>query len=687
MPLQATSGAASYDAFGGGVPAVTNYIEDVFSTWLYTGDSSTQTITNGVDLSTKGGMVWIKARQQTDGSTSPLAEHGIWDTARGVGTSGSVSKAIQSNSNLAQNLGWTDADYISAFNTTGFTVQNAGGNTEHRIANHLYQNYASWTFRKQPKFFDIVTYTGDGTGGSRQLAHNLGSTPGCVLIKRTDASGNWMGFHRGTGATNSAIAELSLNLTTAPVSGAAFSQSLVTSTYFVAGDIQSADGGVSANTNGATYVAYLFAHNAGGFGLTGTDNVISCGSYTGNGSATGPVVTLDYEPQWLMIKKSSSTGNWQMLDNLRGMPVGSADAALRANLATAEASVEYVSPTATGFQITSSNTEVNTNAATYIYIAIRRGPMKVPTSGTSVFGLNARTGTGANATVTGNAGVTDLAIVKNKGSTPVWLWSSRLTNTGYLSSNASTSETAAGTTILQAIPWDVMDGVKVGTTSTITNASSNTFINYLFKRAPSFFDVVCYTGNGTAGATQTHNLGVVPEMMIVKARNYSGGRPWPVYHSGMGNTKFMYLNSTDAEATNPWWNDTTPTASVFTIGSNSVVNFSGTNYVAYLFATCAGVSKVGTYTGTDALQTINCGFTSSARFILIKRTNAIGDWWLYDSARGITSGNDPYILINTTAAEVTGYNYVATDSTGFQVTAAAADINTSGDTYIFLAIA
>ena len=64
-----------------------NYIEDVFSTYLYTGNSGTQTITNGIDLSTKGGMVWIKSRQQTDGSTSPIGEHGLWDTSRGAGTS------------------------------------------------------------------------------------------------------------------------------------------------------------------------------------------------------------------------------------------------------------------------------------------------------------------------------------------------------------------------------------------------------------------------------------------------------------------------------------------------------------------------------------------------------------------------------------------------------------------------
>jgi hypothetical protein len=118
------------------------------------------------------------------------------------------------------------------------------------------------------------------------------------------------------------------------------------------------------------------------------------------------------------------------------------------------------------------------------------------------------------------------------------------------------------------------------------------------------------------------------------------------------------------------------------------LNNSGIIFVAYLFATCPGVSKVGSYTGTGALQTVNCGFTSGARFVLIRRLQSGNDWYVYDSARGISSGNDPYLFLNGTAAEDTGTNYVDTTSVGFQVTAAApAALNASGGTYIFLAIA
>ena len=100
------------------------------------------------------------------------------------------------------------------------------------------------------------------------------------------------------------------------------------------------------------------------------------------------------------------------------------------------------------------------------------------------------------------------------------------------------------------------------------------------------------------------------------------------------------------------------------------------------------MSKVGSYTGTGTTQTINCGFTTGARFVLIKRTDSTGDWYVWDSARGIVAGNDPYIALNTTAAEVTGTDYVDTDNSGFQLSSTApAALNANGGTYIFLAIA
>jgi hypothetical protein len=648
-----------------------NYIEDVFSTYLYTGNGSTQTITNGIDLAGKGGLVWIKSRQFA-------YNHSLTDTARGV------------NQGLASNTTSAQVDYsgsggsVTAFNSTGFSL---GSRTE---VNDTGTN-VSWTFRKQPKFFDVVTWTGNGL--DRTIAHSLGSVPGCVIVKCTSAGGsatyNWVVWHRSLASNEF----LQLNTTDQVFSGGSvFNTPSVphTSTTFSVGT------NAITNQNGQTYVAYLFAHNAGGFGLTGTDNVISCGSFTSDSNGRADV-NLGYEPQFVTTKVTNITGNWETTDVMRGLVAktgidntGSANV-LFPNLFNAEtADADNISVTPTGFYIKGAGI-----SNTYIYIAIRRGPMKVPTTGTSVLGLNARSGTGANATVTGSAGVSDAVLVKNRGAAVASLFSSRLTGTGYLVTSTTAAEVAAGTTILQANPWDVMDGVKVGTTSTITNASGNTFINYAFRRAPGFMDVCCYTGTGSA-RTVAHNLAAVPELMIVKRRDSAGD--WPVWNPAIFAIDSAYitlLNSTIAVSNSGTsFNSTAPTSTVFTVGTNANTNASGGTYVSYLFATCPGVSKVGSYTGTGTTQTINCGFTGGARFVLIKRIASAGgapagaDWYVWDSARGIVSGNDPYLLLNSTAAEVTNTDYVDTYSAGFEISSTApAEINASGGTFIFLAIA
>jgi hypothetical protein len=663
MPLQATSGAASYDAFGGGGAAVIPYIEDVFSTYLYQGTSANQTITNGIDLSTKGGLVWCKGRPNAGYA------HRLFDTARGVNnsltTTTTAAQSAQTNS-------------VTAFNTTGFSL----GSDANGEVNFSGSTYVGWTFRKQPKFFDVVTFTGDGTDG-RAIAHSLGSVPGCIIMRAASAADDWYVYHRsGNNGTNTGLGVLNLtaafDLGSNTFGGPGNVPVFPTSTTFTIRN--------SINASGATYIAYIFAHNAGGFGLTGTDNVISCGSYTGTTAQIN--VNLGYEPQWLMVKRSNSTSNWWMQDVTRGWSIAANGMqSLRADLDSEEITGGLWQPSSTGFTVVASaNGASNASGGTYIYIAIRRGPMKVPTTGSSVFGISARSGTGANATVTG--GQTDDAIlVKNRGTAIAPLMSSRLTGTGYLSPQNTDAEVAAGVTILQANPWDVMDGVKVGTTSNIINASGSTYINYLFKRAPSFMDVVCYTGNGVA-RTLSHNLTTVPQIMIVK--NRAGvTRDWAVYTAPTAATNFMYLNATDASgASNTMWNDTTPTSSVFTVGTNVRTNSNTQTYIAYLFATCTGVSKVGSYTGNGTTQTIDCGLTAGARFVLIKRTDSTGDWYVYDTARGMTTLTDPYWLTNSGAAEVATLGSVTTVATGFAVNATIlAAINTNAATYIFLAIA
>jgi hypothetical protein len=388
-----------------------------------------------------------------------------------------------------------------------------------------------------------------------------------------------------------------------------------------------------------------------------------------------------------MIKPSSTASGWTMVDNMRGMPVGGENARLYADANYSESAgvIGPVSPTATGFTVASTDGGWNAAGETYIYIAIRRGPMAVPELGTSVFYPTLYAGNGAaTQTITGASFAPDLSLLfdRNRDGLTYTPWTDRLRGgKNYLESNNTNSETTASANGVQTLN---MDGVTIAAGN---SWNSSTYVldglTYLFGRAPGFFDEVCYTGTGSA-TTFSHNLGAVPELMIVKKR--SATDDWAVYAGD--NTDFLQLNTTAATADdNTYWNDTSPTSTVFSVGTNADVNTSAATYVAYLFATLAGVSKVGSYTGTAAAQVINCGFTTGARFVLIKRTDSTGGWHVWDSARGIIAGDDPYLLLNSTAAEVTNTDYVDTAATGFELTSTApAAINASGGSYIFLAI-
>jgi hypothetical protein len=617
-------------------------VENVFSTWLYTGNGSTQTITNGINLSGRGGLVWRKSRGVS-------ASHILMDTSRGI--------ASYLVSNLADAAG-TGTNFIDSFNSNGFTMNanSANGGT----------TYASWTFREAPKFFDIVTYTGNSTSGgpTRTLSHNLGIAPGMVIIKCTTTGYAWVAWHRsasGNGYLN----------TTAAFADDGFGVTVTATTVsFVAGN-------GATNANGDQYVMYLYAHD------TASDGIIQCGSL--NNSAGAVSVTLGWEPQWLLFKRANSAGDWYVVDNMRGMAVGGNDAYLSPNLTDSEQEGNLVEPTATGFRTAGLPTSTN-----MIYMAIRRGPMRTPTLGTSVFMPISRTGTGSSTFVSTSGFPSDNYFVKRTdggGSSAPGFYFDRLRGGSTSGYGMSPASTAAENSIYQVLGFDAQNnnGVRVGNVNGYYDASGQPYVDYHFRRAPGFFDTVCWT---CASSPQTipHNLGVVPELIITKQRN--GSSSW-FTASQFGGANYLRgaLQTTGAFTTQSYGTgeiNSIPTASNF-----AAVNFSTSNtYVSYLFASAPGVSKVGTYTGTGALQTINCAFTTGARFVLIKRTDSTGDWYVWDSARGISSGNDPYTLLNTSAAQVTGTNYVDTTAVGFQVTAAApAEINASGATYIFLAIA
>ena len=647
--LQAAAGSAGGDNL---------YVEDVFSTYLVTGTNAAVTVNNGLDLDGEGGMVWVKKR-------SAAGSHNLYDTERGA------NNRISSNNTNAQDTKPLD------FTSTGFSDFYWDSGVD----------YTSWSFRKAEKFFDVVTWTGNATAG-REIPHSLDSTPAFIITKRTDGADNWKCYHVG----NPSPAEdhvIELDNTNAAGNESIWNDTAPTSTNFTV----SAGGAI--NASGATYVAYLFASDAGGFGDDGSENIIKCGSFTTDGNATPQDINLGFEPQFFMYKRTDAASNWFMADTMRGWTAQntsgeSAETYLYANLNVAEAAPNTwgSSPNATGINWRATGLTSNSN---YIYIAIRR-PMKTPESGTEVFAMDTLGSTGD-----GNQPGYRSPFPVDMGLKTSLTGNQRQISTRLLQGTELLTESTAAEAASASKQFDYMNGTDTST------ATSSVNMMWMFKRATGFMDAVAYIGansNGNQSLAVNHNLGVVPEFIICKNRGRAAGG-WISYHKDLNGgvnpqDYYIYLERTTA-AGGPdgvaWGTSggggVAPTSTNFTVGGYYDNGYAGDTYISYLFATVAGVSKVGSYTGNAGYAVnVDCGFSAGARFILIRRTDSTGDWYVYDSLRGIVAGNDPYFFLNNTAAQVTNTDYIDPLASGFTVTSSApAGLNASGGTYIFLAIA
>ena len=635
------------------VASPNKFVENLFSTFVYTGTGSARTIDNGIDVSNEGGLVWIQQREAAG------YESLLFDTERGA------TKFISTEATTGEQ---SDSNSLSAFASNGFTL---GGGNRANNSSSSDDSYVSWTFRKKPKFFDVVTYT--GTGSALTVDHNLGSVPGMMWIKRTDSAGNWRVFHRSVGATKA----LRLNGNDVPATSSSyFNDTAPTSTQFTVG--------TDLSDSGATFVAYLFAHNDsdGGFGANGDQDIIKCGVYDGDGSSSNSI-SLGFEPQFLIIKNITETWSWLLFDNIRGITHYGADDEkyfVLENTSAEAASGNFLALSADGFKLTVNNANTNNSGKQYIYMAIRRGPMQTPTAATSVFDVQKYTGDGSQARKITTNFVVDSNITSGFTVDYRTCWGARLFD-GIQQTSQSTNQYYG---LAGWMGYDHNDGYIMGEAANYgyQNANSIEYISYSFSRAPKFFDVVAYVGNNSADHVVKHNLETTPEFIVTTALSYDG-EDWHTYVNGITNSGVLNSGSsfTFSNAI------TAVSSTTMTLANDRKVNWNY-NYVAYLFATLAGISKVGTYSGTGSDVNVDCGFTSGARFVLVKRTDSSGDWYHWDSVNGIVAGNDPYLLLNSDAAQVTNTDYIDPLSSGFTVTSSAgSDLNASGGTYLFLAIA
>ena len=199
----------------------------------------------------------------------------------------------------------TESSGLTAFTSTGFTLGTQG----HYNGNG--HNTVSYAFRKCRGFFDVVTYTGNECGIGRQIAHNLGSVPGMIMIKSLTSTENWTVWHDAQ-TSNQYLIQLNLQREEIQGGNGPWNNTAPTSTVFTLG------GDFNVNQNNQNYVVIvIFAHNDGSFGEDSDEAVIKCGSYTGTQSEDTEI-NVRFEPQFLLIKNTSSNStDWVVVDTMR----------------------------------------------------------------------------------------------------------------------------------------------------------------------------------------------------------------------------------------------------------------------------------------------------------------------------------------------------------------------------------
>jgi len=322
---------------------------------LYSGNNGTQSIANAGGF--QPDFLWIKSR-------SGAFNHNIWDSVR------TRAKFLYSNLTNAEATSSAGVDLIS-FNSNGFTLgQDSSANSNSSGG----PTYVAWQWQagagtsgsntngsitstvsvSTTAGFSVVTYTGSGTAGT--IGHGLGVAPSMIIVKSRSATGDWPVYHSSVGNGSYTL----LDTTAASTASATiWNATSPTSSVFSVGI------NTTSNTVTVTYVAYCFTPIAG---------FSAFGSYTGNGSTTGPFVYLGFQPKYLLIKRTDSTSDWYVWDSVRNT-FNTVTNTLLADTAGAETSASSINVLSNGFQCVSS-TVVNVSTGTYIYAAFASNPFK-----------------------------------------------------------------------------------------------------------------------------------------------------------------------------------------------------------------------------------------------------------------------------------------------------------------------
>ena len=448
------------------------------------------------------------------------------------------------------------------------------------------------------------------------------------------------------------------------------------------------------------------------FGIDGDQNIVRSGSYVGNQDDLD--IYCGFQPQLIMVKRLDSTGNWVLFDQHRNFGVwtigGSGTSSGRmqdgSNLQFNTTSNETGrgSPvstgircgvTPTGFQlITETQNDINGNNDKYMWFAIRDTDGKVckpAEDGIDIFTMSLGVG--------GNDGPN---FITRPTSTTGFIRPDMTINTYNQQSFAKRIQQRMNNKFNYGNYWEP-DKTSVGRTG---GGGSDNYLSGVFDfgegsnmggwnsaaigwmwRKSEGFATFSYEGTGTSGLRIPHDLGGIPEMIWIK--NRITGDWSPVYHSGSylgvnAENYTLQLNTTAAAYSAPqYYNNTAPTEHDFTLGTNEAMNGNNQHYSVSMWRSVSAISKVGYYEGTgySGLQ-ISTGF--NPRYLILKRTDDTGPWYVLDTVRGWGAGNDKYLAMNNTDAEI-DFDFGAPTATGFQIDTTIAQVNASGGKYIYYA--
>jgi len=618
-----------------------------FKVVAYTGDgNSTQSITG---LGFKPDFVWIKTRTYA-------WSHTVMDSTRGInsilGSDGTSPESTYSSS-------WRGLyGQLDSFDSDGSVTSTVQAN--------------------QDAGFSIVKYTGSGSAGT--IGHGLSAKCDLVIIKTRDSVNNWIVQLPQLGDN----ARMLLDGTSGKSDDSTTAQA-GNATVFGIG----ADNSVAKSSD--NFIAYCF-HSVDGFS--------KIGSYTGNGvSGGGPIIETGFEPAFVMIKNTNTSNyGWYMFDNKRN-PGQEKRLILRADTSGAEYDggyyLEFLS---NGFRINTNSGPVNLNNGTFIYMAFAADPdTEAPTLADS-FNVKTYTGNGGTQSITGLGFSPSFVWIKGRDLNFNHVIYDSTRGTGkYILPNT----TGAEGTIANGLTSFDSDGFTVGSESG-HNYNNSKFVAWTWKaddneptindngsinslvsaNANAGFSIVKYDGTQAAGATVGHGLSAAPNMIIVKRLDYA--EDWVVYHSSLGNTKTLNLNTDDAEVTDAAFNNTTPSSTVFTLSncaSGSCINSNSGTYIAYCFHDVTSYQKFGSYAGNGTSQSINVGFKPD--FVMLRKYTSGQDWMIFDSVR---DGNPKRkrLEANNSDAEVDETTNINFTSTGFEFTSGY--YNDSGQSSIYWAI-